>query len=217
MTCWPKPNNGCSIPTVRVAVRQSHMFFLMLRRPPRGLVTMPDPQKLAWPSATPEQLEQAERLVNQPRRLQYFFERLNNPLWLAPLAARGWFDTDRVPEPIVGDDGSVQILDWPPAAYLARVAAAVPETAVSLIDAVGGTTNPLVQRHLVAALLALPPTQAAEFASLAVSWMRGPHAAWLDERDLTSLTAALLRLDDTNTGERLALALLSSIRDEYVL
>ncbi|MEC3974243.1 hypothetical protein [Amycolatopsis sp. H20-H5] len=178
---------------------------------------MAEQQEAVWPAPTQEQLDRAESLVLHPRRLLYFLERLDNPLWLAPLAARGWFDAERIPEPAVDDAGIAQISDWPPAAYLARVAGSVPETAEGIIETIGGTTNPLVQRHLVTALLALPPQRAATFVGAVVSWIRGPYAAWLDERALTSLTTAFLQLADTDAGEVLALALLNAVHDEYVL
>lgn len=181
------------------------------------MMAEPEPQEVVWPVPTQEQLDRAESLVRHPRRLLYFLERLDNPFWLAPLAARGWFDAERLPEPAVDDAGTAQISDWPPAEYLARVAGSVPEAAEGIIEAIGGTTNPLVQRHLVTALLALPPQRAATFVGAVVSWIRGPHAAWLDERDLTSLTTAFLQLADTDAGEVLALTLLNAVHDEYVL
>jgi hypothetical protein len=171
----------------------------------------------SWPSPTSEQLDQAERLIRHPRRLEYFLGRLDNPLWLAPLAARGWFDLERVPEPALEDDGTIRINEWPPAAYLARVAQDVPGIASDIIETVSSTTNPLVQRRLVTALLALPPQRAASFLSAVVSWIRGPYAAWLNEGDLTKLTTALLQLEDSSVGEVLALTLLTAIHDEYVL
>ncbi|MFJ9782605.1 hypothetical protein ACIRSS_23695 [Amycolatopsis sp. NPDC101161] len=179
--------------------------------------TMAEQRDVVWPVPTPEQLDRAESLVRHPRRLLYFLERLDNPLWLAPLAARGWFDAERIPEPAVDDAGTAQISDWPPAAYLARVAGSVPETAEGIIETIEGTTNPLVQRHLVTALLALPPQRAATFDGAVVSWIRGPYAAWLDERALTSLTTAFLQLGDTDAGVVITLALLNAVHDEYVL
>ena len=54
-----------------------------------------------WPAPTDEQLERLSDLVVHPARLRYFFGRLENPLWPERLAGDGWYNPERVPEPIV--------------------------------------------------------------------------------------------------------------------
>ncbi|WP_410676911.1 hypothetical protein [Amycolatopsis sp. cmx-4-68] len=176
--------------------------------------TSPDQEATEWPVPTPEQLDRFQVLGSHARRLWYFFERLENPLWLKPLAERGWFDVERVPEPLTTDAG-VQLSDWPQALYLARVAGKVPETAARIIDAIAGTTNPLVHRHLVDAVLALPAADAAPFIGSVLAWVRGPRAVWLDPGRLAELTTVFLR-SGVEGAETLALALLDSVEDQYV-
>ena len=58
-----------------------------------------------WPVPTDAQIRRLQDLVAHPARLRYFFSRLENPLWLERLADDGWYDPERVPEPIAEADG----------------------------------------------------------------------------------------------------------------
>ena len=109
-----------------------------------------------WPAPTDEQLERLSDLVVHPARLRYFFGRLENPLWLERLAGDGWYNPERVPEPIVEADGTARIDFWPLSDYLRRVGGDVPGTAASVVGRLVSTANPIVQRDLVATLLRLP-------------------------------------------------------------
>lgn len=45
----------------------------------------------SWKKPTPEQLEKAIALLIQPQQRLYFFNHLNNPLWIEPLNKKGFF------------------------------------------------------------------------------------------------------------------------------
>ena len=170
-----------------------------------------------WPEPTDAQVQRLQSLTAHPARLRYFFARLENPLWLKRLADDGWFDPERVPEPVTEADGTVRIDIWPLSEYLRRVAEEVPATAVAVIGRLAGTENPIVQRDLVAALLRLPITSAAGFTSDVITWIRGRYARWLDEKDLSGLAAELLDGGEQEAGRRVASVILAWLEGSYWL
>ena len=143
---------------------------------------MTDERQDGWPEPTDAQLQRLQSLTSHPARLRYFFSRLDNPRWLERLADDGWFDPERVPEPITEADGTVRIDTWPLSEYLRRVAGEVPAVATAVAGSLAGTANPIVQRDLVAALMRLPAASAAGFTDDVIIWIRGPYARWLSRR-----------------------------------
>lgn len=170
-----------------------------------------------WPVPTDAQIRRLQDLVAHPARLRYFFSRLENPLWLERLADDGWYDPERVPEPIAEADGTARIDFWPLSEYLRRVGGDVPGTAASVVESLAGTTNPIVQRDLVATLLRLPVGSAEGFIDDVIGWIHGPYSRSLDERDLGNLAARLLDGGQERAGRRLASAILSWLQEEYWL
>jgi hypothetical protein len=170
-----------------------------------------------WPAPTDAQIRRLQDLVAHPARLRYFFSRLENPLWLERLADDGWYDPERVPEPIAEADGTARIDFWPLSEYLRRVGGDVPWTATSAVERLAGTTNPIVQRDLVATLLRLPVGSAKGFIDDVIGWIHGPYSRSLDERDLGDLAARLLDGGQEKAGQRLASAILSWLQEEYWL
>jgi len=170
-----------------------------------------------WPEPTDAQVQRLQSLTSHPARLRYFFSRLENPRWLERLTEDGWFDPERVPEPITEADGTVRIDIWPLSEYLRRVAGEVPATAAAVARHLAGTANPIVQRDLVAALLRLPAASAAGFADDVITWIHGPYARWLDEKDLSELAARLLDEGQREAGWRLASVILIWLEGSYWL
>lgn len=170
-----------------------------------------------WPAPTDEQLGRLSDLVVHPARLRYFFGRLENPLWLERLTGDGWYNAERVPEPIIEADGTARIDFWPLSDYLRRVGGDVPGTAASVVGRLVGTANPIVQRDLVATLLRLPAVSAEGFTDDVIGWIHGRYSRSLDERDLADLAIRLLGDERINSGQRLASAILSWLQEEYWL
>jgi len=170
-----------------------------------------------WPEPTDAQIQRLQSLTSQPARLRYFFSRLENPRWLERLADDGWFDPERVPEPITEADGTVRIDVWPLSEYLRRVAGEVPVAAAAVVGRLASTANPIVQRDIVAALLRLPVASAADSTDDVIAWIRGPYAQWLDEKDLSGLAAMLLNEGQQEAGRRLASVILTWLEGSYWL
>ncbi len=104
----------------------------------------------------------------------YFFDRLEHPSWLQPLLDGGAFA--ELPE-VVREDGTVVFTSWPPAKYLARVAA-VPE-AQGIVQKVllqlPTTDNVAVHRDLLEVIVALPPALARGLVPRVKEWLGGIH------------------------------------------
>lgn len=107
---------------------------------------------------TTADVELAAGHLVRPQQRRYFFEHLQYPAWLEPLAERGLFDA--APDRIVHADDSWQMRPWPEGKYLARIAAAHPRRVVELFSRVPKTlANPAVWMTMIDAALVLPPEE----------------------------------------------------------
>jgi len=102
----------------------------------------------------------------------YFFTRLEDPSWLAPLAKDGFFKKPPVPMRST-DDKSVSYPPWPESAFLVRMAGVVSEAerVLEIILAVPQTENALVHASLADAVLRLPPKLSARCVDIAKTWV----------------------------------------------
>ncbi len=100
-------------------------------------------------------------LLSSPAYAPYFFDRLENPNWIGPLKARGFFASPPVPERIEG--GGTRYPIWPASKYLARMAAHAPEEAAEILRGIE-TENPSVLRDILDAAGNMPSANAATLA-----------------------------------------------------
>jgi hypothetical protein len=119
---------------------------------------------------TREQIEKAVALLGQPGHYRYFFENLNNPLWIEPLKRKGFF---KKPPAVVQDESSglVQAPPWPESRYLVRMAALEPDLVTSLLLAVADTSNLNVHFDLLDAATRVPGSFAAKLAKQEYPWL----------------------------------------------
>ena len=104
---------------------------------------------------------------------RYFFEKLNSPSWLEPLAEKGRF---RNPPAKVEVDGGVMFPGWPASQYLARMAC-IPEAqeqVLQIVRAMPATDNIRVHADLLDIALALPSAQSVHLVKLACTWVQSP-------------------------------------------
>ena len=73
----------------------------------------------SWKKPTSELIEKALGSFKKEHHRKYFFSRLENPLWLKPLAERGCFKYP--PKAQRFDDGTVQFAYWPEIQYRRNV------------------------------------------------------------------------------------------------
>src|SRR5690348_15369925 len=120
----------------------------------------------SWKTPTPQQIERAVALLAHPVDQARFFEELQNPQWLAPLNARGFFASPP------GQEGAPSFAPWPASAYLARMAVHAPDEVLAILLKMKATKNVRVRQDVVDAALAMPPALAAQLVSRNMTWMK---------------------------------------------
>ena len=96
----------------------------------------------SWKKPTNEMVDKALDSVKKVTARKYFFSRLENPLWLKPLAERDCFKYP--PKSRQFDDGTVQYPYWPEIQYLKNVCSEAPDEVVKLLIDLPDTDNPVV-------------------------------------------------------------------------
>ena len=71
----------------------------------------------SWKTPTPDQVDKAVALLGHAEQHRYFFDRLENPQWLQPLKAKGFFSN---PPQIIRDEvkGTFGFPIWPDSRYM---------------------------------------------------------------------------------------------------
>ncbi|MDE0398295.1 MAG: hypothetical protein OXL96_10865 [Candidatus Poribacteria bacterium] len=96
----------------------------------------------SWTKPTDELINKALTSIRKVTARKYFFSRLENPLWLKPLAERGCFKYP--PKSLRFDDGTVQFPYWPEIRYLKNVCADLPNEVINLVVHLPKVDNPVV-------------------------------------------------------------------------
>lgn len=141
----------------------------------------------SWPAPSEADVTAALARLGQPQQRAYFFDRLENPLWVTALRKVQAFTTP--PDPIAVDD-QVSFPPWPEGEYLTRMAAAVPDDVAGILRKTEGNDNPLVARVLLEAAAALPDTHLPDVLGTAAGWFRTPYADWYVEPAVAVITRA---------------------------
>lgn len=134
----------------------------------------------SWAQPTADEIERVAVLSARPENRAYFFDRLDNPLWVVPLANKGFFSEP--PEPIVDtDSGSVLFPPWPEGRYLSRMAVVAPVEVVTVLTKIHTSKNPAVTQLLFQAAASLPIPQLKDLSDRIRSWVNAPHAEYFAE------------------------------------
>lgn len=127
---------------------------------------------LPWTQPTSLELDRAVALLGHPANYRYFFNELNNPLWVQPLR-QNYF---KVPPEVDQDSsGKVTFPRWPESRYLSRMASHAPEVVSEVLMGIRDTDNIEVQEDVVRAALVLPANLSAQFVSAMKSWIESPY------------------------------------------
>jgi hypothetical protein len=169
----------------------------------------------SWKTPTPEQIERTISLLARPEQRRYFFDKLNNPRWLTPLAERGFFSNP--PEPLRDNTkGTVQFLQWPALQYLTRMAS-IPEAQDDVLRIalnIPGSDNITIHDSLAEIATNLPAPMAAQFVPRAAQWLNAPYR----HRRLATYLGTLINHLATNgqsyAAEELARVTLAITKDE---
>ena len=103
----------------------------------------------SWKKPTSEIIEKALASVKKETDRQYFFSRLKNPLWIQPLAERGYFQSPPEVRRLPDDDGFFHFPFWPEFQYLKNVCVDAPDEVVELALKLPKVNNPLVYDHIL--------------------------------------------------------------------
>jgi len=140
---------------------------------------------------TVAQVKEVVRKVPTQALRRAFYEGLENPLWVGPLAKEGAFSNP--PEPDATDEGLVQDTYWPEINYLICMAGAVPAAIVDVLLGLHKSSNSWVRRGAFTIGAALPADQAARLQPLISSWRSSGFGWRTDPRELVDLAVNLLR------------------------
>lgn len=108
----------------------------------------------SWKKPTNELIDKALGSFKKAHHRKYFFSRLKNPLWLKPLAERGYFK--HPPRSQRFDDGTVMYPYWHEIQYLKNVCSEVPDEVIKLLINLPNTDNPVVYDGILDIALQLP-------------------------------------------------------------
>lgn len=149
-----------------------------------------------------EQVRAALRRIPTAQLRRAFFEGLNNPLWVEPLAKEQAFRNPADPQPT--EDGLVVDVYWPEIGYLTRVAPEAPREVVDVLLSLASSQNAWVRRGAFTIGTSIPPAQAARLVPLFSSWARTGFGWRTDPRDMVSCAVNLLTGGEHAAGKKLA-------------
>lgn len=161
----------------------------------------------SWTKPTPDQIQAALALLARPRQLAYFFDHLDNPEWVEPLARAGLFDYP--PDLQKAEEGQGWTAPpWAQSRYLARMAGHVPDKVRAVIEKCSPTRNPIVRSDFLDAAGVMPPSMATTIARLAEDWCSEPY--FLLPEKVRVLIAHLAKGNQVNAALQLAGAVLAT-------
>lgn len=168
----------------------------------------------SWTAPTPEQLDRLTGHLGHAEQYRYFFDRLQNPLWLEPLQKRGFFKNP--PEPFTENPEENPIHPvWPASRYLVRMAGEAPELVRDILLAMPDTANVMVQRDVIEAAQAMPPRIAGRLAPRILEWTKqlwgGTAPNFVLPELIGKLVAHLAGGSEIDSAMRIARALLELI------
>src|SRR5208283_333210 len=145
----------------------------------------------SWKKPTPEEVASAVALLSHAEQYRYFFDRLENPRWIAPLSAKGFF---LKPPALIRDDptGPLRFPPWPESRYLARMAKIAGDEVLGVILRIPNTDNVLVQEDFLDAALAMPAALAVKLLPAVKLWVQSKFLLYLPEK-VASLAVQLGR------------------------
>jgi hypothetical protein len=144
-------------------------------------------------------VEAALRRLTTYQLRRVFYEGLENPYWVKPLAELGAFVDP--PEPVFAGDGYVYDAFWPEISYLERVCTAVPSDVVDVLLGLATTSNSWVRRAAFAIGSRVPVAEAVRMKPLWQEWGKSGGFGWrTDPRDLVSFAVNLLNGGQVDAG-----------------
>jgi len=152
---------------------------------------------------TQEQIDAVIPRLISPEHASYFFNRLENPLWIEPLKEKGIFNNP--PPSIDKEEGFVSYPPWPASRYLARMASLDPELVAQILSSLD-TDNANVIGDILDASKEMPSQFAAKLApTLSRCALRGKIGFHF--KDAYDFCVQLLEGGEATSAMELAVAL----------
>lgn len=129
----------------------------------------------------PETVDRALEAIKGSAQYEYFFERLNSPAWLKPLAERRFFKHPLEAEEL---DRGIRFRFWPESRYLVRMSK-IPEAQGAVLPIALGipsSNNSRIYDDLAEIALSLPPASGAQLVPKLLEGVRLPVKLLLNER-----------------------------------
>ena len=153
----------------------------------------------SWKKPTNELIDKALGSFKKEHHRKYFFSRLENPLWIEPLAERGYFKYP--PRSQRFDDGTIQFPYWPDIQYLTNVCRDAPDEVINLVMDLPEIDNPVVYDGILDIALQLHGEQSVklkskilEYANMEHQLSRHKYAELLSHWTTENQTSAALEL-----------------------
>jgi len=165
----------------------------------------------SWKTPTPEQVEKAIALLIHPQQRAYFFNRLENPKWIAPLDKKGFFNH---PPQIIPDSskGTINFSIGAEFRYLARMAGHEPEVVLKIALNIK-TNNPGIHEDFVDAALQMPPEVAVKLVPQVKSWIESSYLSSVLPEKVGALIVHLAKGGRIKKALELARSLLAVMPD----
>lgn len=159
----------------------------------------------SWKKPTDELIEKALNSIQKGTGRKYFFSRLENPLWLKPLAERNCFVSP--PKTQRYDDGSIIYPYWHELKYLRNVSTLMPDEVINIVLVLPDTDNPVIYDGILEIALELPGEYSVKLKDKII------HYAEMEKQFLTHRFADLLehwiKEDQTSAAYELAKILIA--------
>ncbi len=158
-------------------------------------------------------IREVQQLRDKAVVQKYFFDRLDNAVWLEPLKRAGFFREP--PAPVRDSEGKTTSFPfWPEGGYLARMAAVqeAQETVLGIALDMPDTDNVRIHENLADIALALPAPLAVGLVPKAKRWIESPYQILLPDK-LGALVGHLAKGGHANEALDLARTLLAVLPD----
>jgi hypothetical protein len=169
----------------------------------RGEVTSSHDDSGEFEAPSPELIEEALVRIGDLQHRRVFYDGLENPKWVKPLADANAFIN--VPATVVDAEGYLRTTPWPEGDYLVRMAALVPGEVAEVLGPLKETEDPYVQRVILRAATRMPADLAREFVPTVTRLIDGPLVRLMDPRDWVQLVSTLAH-DEATAKDAMALA-----------
>lgn len=136
-------------------------------------------------------------LLVEDAACEYFYNKLEEPAWLAILVQAG--QLQNIAEPVKdAERGTIVFPIWPVSRYLVRIAPVVPQLVLDALLLIPDTENVRVHEDITDAAFAMPVELAVKIIPKAKQWMESPYQLLLPQKlgDLLSRLAHAGRVSE---------------------